>query len=72
MEARMQELTTIIRTADPGSGDMLDAVDELYDLDPAAVDDVLAWREIELTKRRRQITVIDWQGPRGTENTFDD
>jgi len=67
MEARMQELTTIIRTADAGSSDMLDAVEELYDLDPAAVDDVLAWREMELTKRPRQLTVIDWQGPRGTE-----
>jgi len=72
MEARMHELITIIREADPGSSDMLDAVDELYDLDPAAVDDVLAWRETEVAKRPRKTTVIDWQGPRGTENTFDD
>jgi hypothetical protein len=72
MEARMHELITIIRTAYPGSGDMLDAVDELYDIDPAAVDDVLAWRETEVAKRPRQTTEVDWLGPRGTENTFDD
>jgi len=25
-----------------------------------------------VAKRPRKTTVIDWQGPRGTENTFDD
>ena len=67
MRARMHELATIIRTADPGSIDMLDAVDELYDIDPGAVDDVLAWLEAEVAKRPRKTKVIDWQGPRGTE-----
>jgi hypothetical protein len=67
---QLTDLTTL-RTAEPGTGELLDAIERLIDAGRIAeVDEILAEREAALRDGCKQLrTLTIWEGARGGDET---